>query len=203
MTPEEIETRIAEKRLELLQGGNGGIFLDEENVLALRALMDEVSESDPLISLVPAFHERPEGSSYYQIRRMSAFILYAQIEAALADETLSQRALRFAEDIKRYPGINLPLELAPVFNKLLDEGMAAGKENPFLVEHMRATPKDAGYTTVPAAYAEGTLEACAIVLAPPEAESDTDEDGVTAADESTDAGSTDESGSAPALPDEA
>lgn len=172
MTPEEIETRITESRQALLKGGNPGTFLVEEEVNELQSVVDEVPDSDPLIPLVPTFNERGD-SPFYPIRRVSGYVVYGQAAAALADETLAERAQRFADDLKRWTGTYLPNELAGVYNKLLDQARETGADDPFITGDMRANKlQESGYTTVPGVYAQATLEACAIALGPPEPEAD-------------------------------
>jgi hypothetical protein len=90
--------------------------------------------------------------------------VYGQIEAAVAGEPLGLRAQRLADDLKRWPGSNLPNELTGIYNRLLDDALATGSDDPFLIEEMRAHPRDSGFSSLPSAYAGGTLEACAAAL---------------------------------------
>jgi hypothetical protein len=170
MAADELRDEIKAAREELLYGGNSEFSLNESEASALAEMIKRVPEDDPLISLIDDFSVRPEGSLYFSIRRLSGVIIYGQIEAALDDDPIGVRARRFAEDIDRWKNLHLPNELMAVYNRILDEAIATGVDNPFLVEGMRASEGPRGYSKLPAVYAQATLEASADVLSPPEQE---------------------------------
>lgn len=176
MSSDEIETRITEARDALLKSGNPGTYLLDEEAEALQAALAEVPDTDPLIPLVPTF-ELLEGTNYIMVRRAGAYVLYGQAEAALKDKTLGQRAQQFAEDLKSFPGLSLPNELVEIYNKIIDEARATGTDDPFVTGDMKATAADSGYASLPAVYAQGTLEGCAVALGLPEEEEEEGEEG--------------------------
>ena len=176
MAADELREEIKASREELLYGGNSEFTLNETEAAALSELIKQVPDSDPLIPLIDDFSVRPEGSLYFPIRRLSGVIIYGQVEAALDDAPLGVRARRFAEDIDRWKNLHLPNELIGIYNAIVDEAIATGVENPFLVEGMRASEGPRGYSKLPAVYAQAALEASAEVLSPPEPDEEPEED---------------------------
>jgi hypothetical protein len=164
MNRHEIETRSAEARQELLAAGNPGTYLVEAEIEPLRAALAAAPADDPLLSLVPDFVELP--GSTFSVRRVSAYVLYGQVEGALAGETVARRAQRFADDFEKWRGAMLPNELVELYNRILDDAREAGSEDPFVLGDMRANTKPSGYSSLSGIYARATLEACAAALAP-------------------------------------
>jgi hypothetical protein len=183
MAADELREEIKAAREELLYGGNSEFSLNESEAAALAEMIKQVPEDDPLISLIDDFTVRPEGALFFSIRRLSGVIIYGQIEAALDDDPIGLRARRFAEDLERWKNLHLPNELMAVYNRILDEAIATGIDNPFLVEGMRATEGPRGYSKLPAVYAQATLEASAEVLSPPEPEEPEEDDALAEAAE--------------------
>jgi hypothetical protein len=166
ITPEEFHDTIDAARRLLLPGGSANTFLLEHQALELQRARDEVEEDtfgDELIDLMPAIEQR-SGSEYYSIRRMSAYIWYGQLEAALIREPRGARAQRFATDLKAWPGAYLPNELVDLYNRFVDDARETGAEDTFIVGDVKATPKPSGSSGTPGVYAQATLEACAAAL---------------------------------------
>jgi len=167
MIPEEFHDMIDASRRALLPGGSANTFLLEDQTNELLRAIEEVQEQvgeDDLIGLMHEITQRP-GSEYYSVRRISAYVWYGQLEAALLHETLGAKAQRFADDLKRWPGAYVPNELAELYNRIVDDARETGSEDPFVVGDVRATPKSSGYSGTPGVYAQATLEACAAALA--------------------------------------
>lgn len=167
ITPEEFHDAIDDSRRMLLPGGSANTFLLEHQAVELQRARDEVEEDtfgDALIELMPEIEQRL-GSEYYSVRRMAAYIWYGQLEAALLREPRGARALRFAADLKVWPGAYLPNELVDLYNRFVDDARETGTEDPFIVGDVKATPKPSGSSGTPGVYAQATLEACAAALA--------------------------------------
>lgn len=182
MNREEIETQIAAARQALLAAGNPGTYLVESEIEPLRTSLAAAPDGDTLLTLVPEFVELT-GSPYYSVRRVSAYVLHGQVEGALAEEALAERAQRFADDFQKWRGAMLPNELVGIYNRILDEARDTGTDDPLVVGDVRANTQPSGYSALSGIYAHATLEACAAALRPPPADEPAEEESEKASED--------------------